>query len=78
MYRVVMVFIAMTGTIAWLCASVNAGDISREVRVLVAYHSASGNTGKMAEAVADGARTVAGVHVVMKRVEQVMAEDLFG
>ncbi len=78
MYRMVMVFIAMTGTIAWPCVSANAGDISREVRVLVAYHSVSGNTEKMAEAVAAGARTVAGAHVVMKRVEQVMAEDLFG
>jgi NAD(P)H dehydrogenase (quinone) len=45
---------------------------------LVTYHSVSGNTEKMAEAVAAGARTVSGAHVVIKRVEQVVAEDLFG
>lgn len=47
------------------------------VKVLVTYHSASGSTEKMAAAVAEGARMNAQAHVVMKRVEQVVAEDLF-
>ena len=44
--------------------------------VLVAYHSASGNTEKMAQGVADGAKTVSSVNVVLKRVSEVTTEDL--
>lgn len=47
------------------------------VKVLVTYHSLSGNTERMAEAVVDGAKTVPGSEVVLKRVGQVTAEDLF-
>jgi NAD(P)H dehydrogenase (quinone) len=45
--------------------------------VLVAYHSLSGNTERMAEAVADGAKVVPGTEVWLKRVGQVTADDLF-
>jgi NAD(P)H dehydrogenase (quinone) len=47
------------------------------IKVLVTYHSLSGNTERMAEAVADGAKSVPGTTVVMKRVGQVTADDLF-
>jgi len=47
------------------------------VRVLVTYHSLSGNTERMAEAVVDGAKAVPGTEVMLKRVGQVTAEDLF-
>lgn len=47
------------------------------VKVLVAYHSLSGNTERMAEAVVDGAKSVPGTVVVMKRVGQVTADDMF-
>ncbi|MFN3681822.1 MAG: flavodoxin family protein, partial [Nitrospira sp.] len=47
------------------------------VKVLVAYHSVSGHTERMAEAVAEGAKSVEGTLVVLKRVGQVTAEDLF-
>jgi len=47
------------------------------IHVLIAYHSLSGHTEQMAEAVAEGARTVAHTHVSVKRVRQVTAEDLF-
>jgi NAD(P)H dehydrogenase (quinone) len=47
------------------------------VKVLIAYHSGSGNTERMAEAVADGAKRIPGTAVVLKRVTQVTAEDLF-
>lgn len=50
---------------------------SSPVKVLVAYHSLSGNTERMAEAVAEGAKSVEGTVVVLKRVGQVTAEDLF-
>jgi NAD(P)H dehydrogenase (quinone) len=47
------------------------------VKVLVAYHSLSGNTERMAEAVVEGAKSVSGTNVVMKRVGHVTADDLF-
>lgn len=46
------------------------------VTVLVTYHSVTGNTEKMAQGVADGARAVAGTSVVLKRVGEVAANDL--
>lgn len=45
-------------------------------KVLVVYQSFSGNTQKMAEAVAAGAREVQGVEVVLKRAHEAGAEDL--
>lgn len=47
------------------------------IKVLVAYHSLSGNTERMAEAVVEGAKSLPGTTVVMKRVGQVTADDLF-
>lgn len=47
------------------------------VKVLVAYHSQSGNTERMAEAVVEGAKSLPGTIVVLKRVGQVTADDLF-
>lgn len=54
-----------------------AGDAPASTKVLIAYHSLSGNTEKMADAVADGARSVPGTQVAIKRVGQVTADDLF-
>lgn len=47
------------------------------VKVLVAYHSQSGNTERMAEAVVEGAKSLPGTTVLLKRVGQVTADDLF-
>jgi NAD(P)H dehydrogenase (quinone) len=47
------------------------------VKVLVTYHSLTGNTERMAEAVVEGAKSVPGTTVLLKRVAQVTAEDLF-
>jgi NAD(P)H dehydrogenase (quinone) len=46
------------------------------ITVLVTFHSGSGNTEKMAQGVADGAKGVAGTTVVLKRVGDVAAADL--
>jgi NAD(P)H dehydrogenase (quinone) len=46
------------------------------VTVLVTYHSASGNTEKMAQVVAEGAKAVSGTSVVLKRVGEVIGDDL--
>lgn len=47
------------------------------VKVLVTYHSLAGNTERMAEAVAEGVKSVPNTTVVLKRVGQVTADDLF-
>ena len=46
------------------------------VLVLVTYHSATGNTEKMAQGVAEGAKAVSGTTVVLKRVGDVTSNDL--
>jgi len=45
-------------------------------KVLVVYHSGTGNTKAMAQAVADGAKEVPGVEVVLKEAAQVFVDDL--
>jgi hypothetical protein len=46
---------------------------AQTVSVLVAYHSATGNTEKMAQGVAEGVKSVAGASVLVKRVGEVTA-----
>lgn len=46
------------------------------VKILVIYHSRSGNTEKMAVAVAEGARQVKTVEVSMKQVDETSLQDL--
>ncbi|MEM2971251.1 MAG: NAD(P)H-dependent oxidoreductase [Candidatus Bathyarchaeia archaeon] len=45
-------------------------------QILVVYDSKTGNTEKMALAVAEGARQICGVEVAVKRVEQTSLEDM--
>lgn len=45
-------------------------------KVLVVYYSTYGHTEKMAQAVAEGARSVAGTEAVLKRVPELMPEDV--
>lgn len=45
-------------------------------KILVVYHSETGNTEKMAEAVAKGAKEVGGINVEVKKVEETSNEDL--
>jgi len=47
-------------------------------KVLIVYYSRSGNTAKMAEAVAEGAKEVRGTEVTLKKVEQVSPDELLG
>ena len=57
-----------------------AGSVAAEnvISVLIAYHSRTGNTEKMAEAVGEGAKRIPRTKVLVKRVGQVTAEELFG
>jgi NAD(P)H dehydrogenase (quinone) len=54
------------------------GDVSaaESTRILVAYYSMTGNTQRMAVAVAEGARRVDGTEVVVKKVDEISKEDL--
>jgi NAD(P)H dehydrogenase (quinone) len=49
---------------------------SSQVKVLIPYHSVTGNTEKMAQGVAEGAQSVAGSSVEVKRVGEVTTDDL--
>jgi multimeric flavodoxin WrbA len=46
------------------------------ITILVVYHSQSGNTQKMAQAVAKGAKEIEGVRVVLKKAFDTIEEDL--
>lgn len=60
------------------CASWSwADEVLPGVKILVTYHSLSGSTERMAEAVVEGAKSVPNTVVVLKRVGAVTAEDLF-
>lgn len=72
--------LALTALAPGLCrlygGTVAEEEAPRQVRVLVAYYSLTGNTEKMAVAVAAGARAVAGTAVILKKVDEVTVEDL--
>ncbi len=69
--------ILCAGAFALPAASSLAADGADSVAVLVTYHSLSGNTEKMARAVAEGAKAVPGARVLLKRVGDVTGNDLF-
>jgi NAD(P)H dehydrogenase (quinone) len=48
------------------------------VRILVAFHSDTGNTEKMAQAVSKGASSVSGVDVTLRRTADVKDDDIPG
>ena len=54
-----------------------ADEPAPRVKVLVTYHSLSGNTERMAEAVVDGVKSISGTEALLKRVGKVTADDLF-
>ena len=53
-----------------------ADEASLSIKVLVTYHSLSGNTERMAEAVAAGAKSAPATQVILKRVAHVTADEL--
>lgn len=73
MRQVFLVGLLLSG---WAVAALAAEPLA-SVTVLVAYHSATGHTEKMAQGVVAGARGVPGTVVVLKRVGDVVADDLF-
>jgi NAD(P)H dehydrogenase (quinone) len=65
MARPILTFLACT-----LLMAAAAGAAS-PARILIAYHSRTGNTEKMAVAVREGAASVAGVEIVLRKVAEV-------
>ena len=65
---------AVVSAVSAIAATANAQAPS--VKVLVAYHSVTGNTEKLAQGVGEGAKEVSGANVVLKKVGEVTAEDL--
>jgi NAD(P)H dehydrogenase (quinone) len=59
-----------------LVSNAQAQAPATALNVLIAYYSVTGNTEKMAQGVAEGAKTVSGTNVVLKRVGEVTADDL--
>jgi multimeric flavodoxin WrbA len=45
-------------------------------KILIVYHSQTGHTQKMAEAVADGAKAIEGVEVILKKASDATLDDL--
>jgi multimeric flavodoxin WrbA len=45
-------------------------------KILIVYHSQTGKTQKMAQAVAEGAKSIEGVEVVLKKAADAILEDL--
>ncbi len=74
MWRLLLLCAVSLAAVPAICRSADSQEL---VRVLVAYHSLSGHTEKMADAVAQGARAVPGTQVIVKRVGEVTAEELF-
>jgi NAD(P)H dehydrogenase (quinone) len=62
--------------LSFTCSPTQAADSVAPLSVLIVYHSVSGNTEKMAQAVAEGAKVIAGAKVLLKRVGEVAADDL--
>jgi NAD(P)H dehydrogenase (quinone) len=59
-----------------LVGSASEAQVPAAVNVLIAYHSVTGNTEKMAQGVAEGAKAVSGTNVVLKPVGDVNGDDL--
>src|ERR1039457_4694785 len=60
------------------CTLLTAGaeGAAPPARIVIAYHSRTGNTEKMAAAVREGAASVAGVEIVLRKVAEVTADDI--
>jgi len=53
-----------------------AGNAASPVRILIAYHSQTRNTAKLAAAVRKGAASVAGAEVLLRAVEEATTDDI--
>ena len=68
--------VILMGAVSALFASPAHAAEFPPVTVLVAYHSVTGNTEKIAQGVTEGAKSVSGTRVVLKRIGDVTENDL--
>jgi NAD(P)H dehydrogenase (quinone) len=66
----------VTAAASLVAASPTHAQAPAGASILIAYHSVSGNTEKMAQGVVEGVKGVTGTNVVLKRVDEVTAQDL--
>lgn len=68
--------VSAVSLVAWAGQASAVSSNADTVRVLIVYHSETGNTGALAQAAAEGARSVADVEVTTKTVGEATNEDL--
>jgi NAD(P)H dehydrogenase (quinone) len=68
--------VALVSLVAWAGHASAMPSDADTVRVLIVYHSETGNTEALAEAAAEGARSVASVEVSLKTVDEATNVDL--
>jgi len=68
--------LVLCGTWVGQASAAPAESSADTIRVLIVYHSETGNTGTLAEAVAEGAWSVDGAEVTVKTVAEASNEDL--
>jgi NAD(P)H dehydrogenase (quinone) len=61
-----------------LALAVHCSAFAEPVKILVAYHSETGHTERLATAIAAGARSIEGVDVVLRPVDKVTDADITG
>lgn len=62
-------------TLAVVCLLLCSNSIAQS-KILIAYHSPTGNTKSLGEAIEKGAKSVADMHVQLKAIDEVSPEDL--
>ncbi|MGH7261097.1 MAG: flavodoxin family protein [Nitrospiraceae bacterium] len=77
MRHILLAGIVLAGWAGTMPVLASAADAPVSVTVLVAYYSATGHTETMARGVVEGAKGMPGTVVVLKRVGDVVADDLF-
>ncbi|KXJ99395.1 MAG: NAD(P)H dehydrogenase (quinone) [Nitrospirae bacterium] len=77
MIRLWLMLVLLVGGLLLPATSGQARDDQQVIQVLVAYHSLTGHTERMAKAVAEGVVMVPNTRATVKHVRQVTAEELF-
>jgi len=77
MHQAFLAGLLLAGWVGAMPVLASAADAPVSVTVLVAYYSTTGHTEKMARGVVEGAKGLPGTVVVLKRVGDVVADDLF-
>jgi NAD(P)H dehydrogenase (quinone) len=75
--KLLYIFVLILGSLQGALSDLGTAADPPQIKVLVTYASRTGNTAKMAQGVAEGARAVQRTMVDVKTVDRVTADDLF-